>query len=213
MNIKAEGLVEPDVARDATYHRAPAALRERITSTVDAMARAERGPMTRRYFALAASFVLVGLVSWNAALMHAAPSHDDNLASEVLSAHVRSLMTPGRLADVESTDQHTVKPWFAGKIDFAPPVRDLATDGYPLTGGRLDYIDGHPVAALTYRVRLHPVNLFVWPDTSAVDTAPKIETIKGYSLAHWSRGGMRYWAVSDAARVEISRFAELMTSG
>lgn len=213
MNMKTESPLEPDIARDATYYRAPEALRDRVSVTVKDMARAERGPMFGRGLLLAASFAAVSLVSWNLALLQAAPTRDDAIEGEVLSAHVRSLMTPGRLADVESTDQHTVKPWFAGKLDFAPPVRDLVADGYPLTGGRLDYIDGHPVAALTYKRRLHPVNLFVWPDAGASDSAPKMATMKGYSIAHWTRGGMRYWAVSDAAPVEISRFAELMASG
>ena len=212
MNMKPDNPVEPDVARDATYYRAPEALRDRVSAKMKDMARAERGPMFGRWFLLAASFAAVSVVSWNLALMTAS-ARDDAIENEVLTAHVRSLMVPGRLADVESTDQHTVKPWFAGKIDFAPPVRDLAADGYPLTGGRLDYIDGHPVAALTYKVRLHPVNVFVWPDAAAPDSAPKMATMKGYSIVHWTRTGMRYWAVSDAGAQEISRFAELMASG
>jgi anti-sigma factor RsiW len=212
MNMKTEIPQEPDVARDATYHRAPEALRDRVNASIKDMARAERAPALGRWMLLAASFAAVSFVSWNAALMTAA-SRDDAVESEVLAAHVRSLMVPGRMADVESTDSHTVKPWFAGRIDFAPPVRDLAADGYPLTGGRLDYIDGHPVAALTYKVRLHPVNVFVWPDAGASDSAPKMQTMKGYSIAHWTRAGMRYWAVTDAGPSEISRFAELMASG
>jgi anti-sigma factor RsiW len=100
-----------------------------------------------------------------------------------------------------------------GKLDFAPPVRDLAADGYPLTGGRLEFIDGRRVAALTYTIRMHPVNVFVWPDASAANSAPKMETVKGHSIVRWTRDGMRYWAVSDAGPQEISRFAELMTAG
>jgi anti-sigma factor RsiW len=209
--MKTDNAPEPDVARDATYYRAPDALRDRVSASVKDMARAERGPAFGRWFALAASFAMVSVISWNAALMTAA-SGDNSIANEVLTAHVRSLMVAGRFTDVESTDQHTVKPWFAGKIDFAPPVRDLAADGYPLTGGRLDYIDGHPVAALTYKVRLHPVNVFVWPESGASDTAPKFQTTKGYSISHWTRSGMRYWAVTDAGPQEMSRFAELMAA-
>jgi anti-sigma factor RsiW len=212
MNMKPDNPLEPDIARDATYHRAPDALRDRVNLTLKDMARAERRPAMGRWMLLAASFAAVSVVSWNLALMTAS-SRDGEIENEVLTAHVRSLMVPGRLVDVESTDQHTVKPWFAGKIDFAPPVRDLAADGYPLTGGRLDYIDGHPVAALTYKVRLHPVNVFVWPDAGASDAAPKMQSMKGYSIVHWVRGGMRYWAVSDAGTQEISRFAELMAAG
>ena len=212
MNMKTENTPEPDVARDATYYRAPGALRDRVSTQVKEMARAERGPALGRWFLVAASFAAVSVVSWNLGVMTAA-SRDSAIENEVLAAHVRSLMVPGRMADVESTDSHTVKPWFAGKIDFAPPVRDLAADGYPLTGGRLDYIDGHPVAALTYKVRLHPVNVFVWPDAGASDTAPRMQSMKGYSIVHWTRAGMRYWAVTDAGPQEISRFAELLASG
>jgi anti-sigma factor RsiW len=212
MNMKTESTTDPDIARDATYHRASEALRDRVNASIKDMARAERGPTYGRWLALAASFAVVSIVSWNAALMTAA-SRDNAIENEVLTAHVRSLMIPGRFIDVESTDSHTVKPWFVGKIDFAPPVRDLSADGYPLTGGRLDYIDGHPVAALTYKVRLHPVNVFVWPDASAADSAPKMQSVKGYSIVHWTRAGMRYWAVTDAGPQEISRFAELMAAG
>ncbi|HEY2628514.1 MAG TPA: hypothetical protein VGI57_05270 [Usitatibacter sp.] len=212
MNTRTENPMEPDVARDATYYRAPEALRDKVSASLKDLARAERKPAMWRGFALAASFALVSVVSWNLALLQSASSND-RIENEVLTAHVRSLMVPGRFVDVESTDQHTVKPWFAGKIDFAPPVRDLVADGYPLTGGRLDYIDGHPVAALTYKVRLHPVNVFVWPDAGASDTAPKMQSVKGYSIVHWTRSGMRYWAVSDAGPQEISRFAELMAAG
>ncbi len=212
MNMKTETTLEPDIARDATYHRAPEALRERVNAQLKDMARAERGPAMGRWLAMAASLVAVSFVSWNAALMTAS-SRESDIENEVLDAHVRSLMLPGHLADVASTDQHTVKPWFVGKLDFAPPVRDLAADGYPLTGGRLEYIDGRRVAALTYTIRLHPVNVFVWPDAAAANSAPKLQTVKGHSIMRWTRDGMRYWAVTDAGPQEISRFVELMASG
>ncbi len=200
---------EIEIARDATYHRAPEGLRARVMSSTAASAREERRPAMLRAFGLAAAFAAVGVLSWNVALMTAMPSREDTLAREVLSAHVRSLMSPGHLNDVESTDQHTVKPWFAGKLDFAPPVRDLAADGYPLAGGRLDYVDGRSVAELTYKRRLHTVSLFVWPDAGP-DAAPAVRTVNGYSLATWKKGAMRYWAVTDAATPEIAHFAELM---
>jgi len=199
-----------ELARDATYYRAGDALRERIEAALDGEGRARRRPMLRRGLALAAAFAAVGVMSWNLALLQASPSRDEMFAREVLAAHVRSLMSPGRLNDVESSDQHTVKPWFAGKLDFTPPVRDLAADGYPLVGGRLDYVDGRTVAELTYRRRLHAVSLFVWPDPQAADAAPKARTLNGYSLATWRKGGMRYWAVTDAAPVELNRFVELL---
>jgi anti-sigma factor RsiW len=201
-----------EIARDATYYRAPEGLRARISAATRAEARKERRPAMLRAFGFAAAFAAVGVMSWNVALMTAMPSREDTLAREVLSAHIRSLMAPGHLNDVQSTDQHTVKPWFAGKLDFAPPVRDLAADGYPLAGGRLDYIDGRSVAELTYQRRLHTVSVFVWPDAGP-DTAPAVRAVNGYSLATWKKGAMRYWAVTDAASPEIEHFAQLMAAG
>ncbi len=203
--------MKPDIARDATYHRASDALRSRVSAALGRAARAERAPSWRQGWFLAASFATVALVSWNVAIFTFPSARGDDVEREVVAAHVRSLMTPGHLNDVASTDQHTVKPWFAGRLDFAPPVRDLAASGFPLAGGRLDYIDGRPVAALTYKRRLHAVNLFVWP-VSEPDTPPVSTSVNGYSVAHWTRGSMRYWAVSDAAPGEVASFAQAMTS-
>jgi anti-sigma factor RsiW len=205
--------LKPEAARDATYYRAGEALRERIEAAIDDEGRSRHRPMLRRGLALAAAFAAVGVMSWNLALLQASPSRDEMFAREVLAAHVRSLMSPGRLNDVESSDQHTVKPWFAGKLDFTPPVRDLAANGYPLAGGRLDYVDGRTVAELTYRRRLHAVSLFVWPEPQAADSAARTRTVNGYSLATWRKAGMRYWAVTDAAPVELARFVELLEAG
>ena len=202
-----------EIARDATYYRAPETLRSSVQTLVFAAARDEARPRLRRAAALAAAFAAVAVVTWNVALFQAAPSREDMFAHEVLAAHVRSLMAPGRLNDVESTDQHTVKPWFAGKLDFTPPVRDLAAEGFPLAGGRLDYVDGRTVAEMTYRRRLHAVGLFVWPEPREGDAAIKQRTLNGYSLATWHRGGMRYWAVTDAAPIELTHFAELLEGG
>jgi anti-sigma factor RsiW len=136
----------------------------------------------------------------------------DHLAEEVVSSHVRSLQA-SHLFDVASTDQHTVKPWFSGKLDYSPSVVDLADQGFPLSGGRLDYLAGRPVAALVYRRRQHVINLFVWPDASgAADRTGdlKTESRRGYHALHWSRGGMTFHAVSDVNTVDMKEFARLM---
>jgi anti-sigma factor RsiW len=191
-----DSAAEPMVARDATYHRAPDALRRRVHASIAKAAGEERAPASRRTLGFVAAFAAAALVTWNVALMRLEPSRDDLVARDVVNAHVRSLMGERHLNDVESTDQHTVKPWFSGKLDFAPPVPDRAQAGFTLSGGRLDYVNGRAVAALTWRVRQHLVNEFVWP-TAAQDSAPATLARQGYAVIHWTRGGMEHWAVSD----------------
>ena len=126
----------------------------------------------------------------------------------VLDAHVRSLQA-GHLEDVISTDRHTVKPWFEGKLDFAPPVKDLAAANFPLTGGRLDVLQGRPVAALVYRGGTHPINLLVWPAKEAGDADTKIETRNGFTTLHWRQNGLEFWAVSDLEQSQLESFGRL----
>src|SRR5215475_6065381 len=163
---------DPLIARDATYYKAPDALRDRVRAALREEAREQARPQMWRWGGIAASFVLVAMVSWNVGRLQTGGGEDDRIIRDVAAAHVRSLMIEGHLNDVASTDQHTVKPWFEGKLDFAPVVSDFAASGYTLIGGRLDYLDGHPVAALTYRHRLHVVNLFQWPASGSGDRAP-----------------------------------------
>jgi anti-sigma factor RsiW len=120
---------------------------------------------------------------------------------------------PGHLTDVLSTDQHTVKPWFAGKVDFSPPVADLGAAGFPLVGGRLDYAAGRPVAAVVYRRGAHVINLFVWPAPSARDSREVAEGRQGYNLVHWTRGQASFWAISDLNLAELRQFTALLPSG
>jgi anti-sigma factor RsiW len=124
---------------------------------------------------------------------------------EIVSSHVRSLQ-PGHLTDVQTTNQHIVKPWFNGKIDFSPPVPELADAGFPLAGGRLDSIDGKTVAAIVYHRRLHTVNLFVWP---AKDSSERSFVKDGFSVKEWSRNGLRFAAVSDIPTAELQQFHKL----
>jgi len=130
------------------------------------------------------------------------------LAEEVVSSHVRSLLA-AHLLDVPSSDQHTVKPWFDGKLKFSPPVRDFTTQGFPLMGGRLDYINGREVAALVYHRNKHIINLFIAPSESGRTEAVQSFAKDGYNVFHWDRGGFEFWAVSDLNAVELRAFADL----
>ncbi|HJU19990.1 MAG TPA: hypothetical protein VJ770_26355, partial [Stellaceae bacterium] len=134
------------------------------------------------------------------------PSGQRGLVDAVIDDHVRALQ-PGHLVDVASSNRHTVKPWFAGRLDFAPPVKDLAAEGYPLLGGRLDYLDGRTVAALAYVHGGHRIDLFVWPEAGG-DIAPQSAERHGYNLVHWRQDGMALWAVSDIEPDLLRKFVQ-----
>jgi anti-sigma factor RsiW len=153
-----------------------------------------------------AGFGLGAAVAAALLLTGAAPTGQP-LMDEVVAGHLRSLQ-PGHLMDVVSTDRHTVKPWFDGKLDFAPPVKDLADQGFPLQGGRLDYAHGRPVAALVYGRAKHTINLFIWPEAgqgAAETTAAR----NGYTVVHLNHDGMNVWAVSDVEKPELLEFMRL----
>lgn len=137
------------------------------------------------------------------------PSAAQRLDDDIVASHFRSLMS-GRPTDVASSDQHTVKPWFAGKLDFSPPVHDLAASGFPLSGARVDFIDHRPVAALVYHRQQHVVTLYVRPDRMQRDRVPRVTSEFGYQLVHWTRSGMQYDAVSDLNRLDLLRLADLL---
>jgi anti-sigma factor RsiW len=199
-------------------YAAPAALRERIQSS---LLRASSGADVQEskfklpslhFWQMAGAFALLALISvsgwqWTARLR--APSSDQRIAAEVFSSHVRSL-EGNHLMDVVSTDQHTVKPWFDGKLDFSPPVEDLASDGFPLVGGRLDYLEGREVAALIYQRRKHFINVFVWPNPTQSSSTQAIESRQGYNIMRWSGNGFEFWAVSDVAAPDLAHFVGLL---
>ena len=136
---------------------------------------------------------------------------DTLLTEELVSSHVRSLMAT-HIFDVASTNQHTVKPWFAGKLDYSPPVLNFADKGFPLVGGRLDYMEHHPVAAMVYKRHQHWINLFVWPVVSA-NKAQEKHFERGYTVFHWTNAGMAYAAVSDLNESELGEFVRLEQTG
>jgi anti-sigma factor RsiW len=161
-----------------------------------------------RGWAIAA--VLASLLVFSAVLVQTTkrPTATALLAEQVVSDHIRSLMA-NHLTDVISSDQHTVKPWFSGKLDFAPTVKELSAKGFQLAGGRLDYLADRPVAALVYKRRQHTINLFLWPSSQA-DSNPHTVTIKGYNVVYWTQSHMAYWAVSDLNAGELNEFAHDM---
>ena len=194
----------------ATYHRAPEGLAERIGAALDAAPAFAPGRAQRwRPAALAASLALVAALSSFATLRLAVPDPGDALLDDMVAGHVRALMAD-HLTDVASSDQHTVKPWFNGKLNLSPPVKDLTTSGFPLVGGRLDYVAGRPAAALVYRHRQHVINLFVAPDDARAAATPAASARQGYNVLHWSDGGLGYWAVSDLGAADLAQFQSLM---
>ena len=136
-------------------------------------------------------------------------ARDAGLEREVVAAHVRSLLQE-RSIQIASSDSHTVKPWFAGRVDFAPAVKDLTAQGFPLSGGRLDVIGDHRVAVLVYMRRQHAINVFMWPATGLEDAGPKLVVLLGYNVLTWTAGGLGYWAVSDLNAAELKELQKLL---
>jgi anti-sigma factor RsiW len=163
-----------------------------------------RSPL-RAAAALVAVCVLSALATW----FTVSRSDEATLqARDVLAGHVRALLQDSPIT-VAASDIHVVKPWFAGRLEFSPEVKDLAAEGFPLVGGRLDYIDGRRVAAIVYKRRLHVISVFIWPAAKA-DAAPRYATRNGYNLATWDRQGFSYWAVSDVSAAELAQLVGLL---
>ena len=218
------------VGNDAPYYKAPVGLRESIQSSLRAEISAQplkrisedRSPRTfsRKsqppsvtffpqwsWLALAAAIIAAAIVAFNIVPRGQGSRANQLLATELIASHVRSLMA-SHLTDVASSDQHTVKPWLDTKLNFAPAVFDLASDGFPLIGGRLDYIENRQVAALVYQRRKHFINLFIWPAESVTTTADKTISHQGFQLLHWIDGDFNYWAVSDVSDGDLQLFKQ-----
>ena len=228
---KMHGSLIRALGKATPYFKAPAELRKRIQSSLPKETTRrpvrngvpgaqvlvhKRQPKSRstlseipwNWLGLAAAIVFAAIIVFNLLPRLQRPGADQFLATELIASHARSLMA-NHLTDVTSSDQHTVKPWLDAKLDFAPAVVDLSPKGFPLIGGRLDYLDNRPVAALIYQRRKHFINLFVWP--AASDTARSTRAIsrQGYQLLHWVDSDFNYWAVSDVNQTELQEFKQL----
>jgi len=196
----------------ARYYRARPALATGVQSALDKIDGASGAGLRQapRWLSLAASVLIAAFIGSGTTLWLAGPSQDELLTQEVIASHVRAQMVAGRLTDVASSDSHTVKPWFNGKLDFAPPVLDLTTQGFPLVGGRLDYLTNRPVAALVYRHQQHLIHLFVWPALDRSNSAPHSLTRQGYQMVVWSDASMHFWAISDLNADALKSFRQLI---
>jgi mycothiol system anti-sigma-R factor len=207
--LEAQETLRSSLQRAQLYETAPVALRRKIRASLTALrpvAFSFRWPLVR-WVSLAAVALLVAFVGWRMILNYGVENQYQ--AAEMVDAHLRSLQA-GHLTDVASTDQHTVKPWFDGKLDFSPPVRDFANDGFPLQGGRLDVLHGRTIAALVYGRRKHVVNVFVWP-TSERDAAPRSGSHLGYQWVDWRQGGMEFCAISDTSAADLDQLQRLIS--
>jgi len=194
------------VRAEATYYTAPRKLRLRLTTGAGPAKRFTAGPLLR-WLPAGAAFAAGVLLTLAVTFFVPSSNQEARLAHEIVASHVRATLG-NRLTDVASSDQHTVKPWLSARLDYSPPVQDFAADGFDLAGGRLDYIDGRPVADLVYRHRLHVVDVFIWP--ASPDQPLRTSARQGFNLVHFTRGGMSYWLVSDVAIADLEAFAQAL---
>jgi anti-sigma factor (TIGR02949 family) len=211
--LEAQEALSSALQRSQLYEKAPVELREKIVSATrpasKVVAMTPRRVMIWRALAAAAAILLVMYAGWRAVPGLRGDNYATMLASQVVDAHLRSLQ-PGHSMDVVSTDQHTVKPWFDGKLEFAPPVQDFASVGFPLQGGRLDVVHGRTVAALIYGRRKHVISVFVWPMREH-DEGFGSGAEQGYQYVAWHAAGMEFCAVSDVSAADLEQLQKLFT--
>jgi mycothiol system anti-sigma-R factor len=213
-SLEAQETLRSSVHRAGLYERAPETLRRKLTAELAASAAAPNVRVLAgrsaswRWLAVAATILLVAALGWRLIPGLRQDSTNTAYASAIVDAHLRSLQ-PGHLEDVVSTDQHTVKPWFDGKLDFAPPVRDFADQGFPLQGGRLDVVRGRTVAVLVYARRKHIINVFIWPIKEQAATVQSGSQL-GYNWIDWRKDGMELCAVSDVNPADLKDLQRLL---
>ena len=205
--LQQHAALRPSLRAAALVFTPPGGLERRVREAV----RREAGPIRPsvllpwRWVAVPLAATLAAALAWSVAVHRGG---EEVLSAELVSSHVRSLMVD-HLLDVATSDQHAVKPWFNGKIDFAPPVADFTASGFPLVGGRVDYIAGRAVAVVVYQRRQHVVNVFIWPSGNEDGPALRHVAFKGYHLLGWTRSGLTFWAVSDVNGADLESLARL----
>ena len=195
--LEEAGAMRSALQSPALYHHAPLDLEKKIRARLP---HEEKSHFNFAWLAAAAGFILAIALGWQLQRQDRT-----QVVSELMNSHVRSLMAD-HLFDVHSSDQHTVKPWFTGKLDFSPEVTDFAAQGFPLVGGRLDYIAGRSVAALVYQRNKHVINVYLWPGESGASLGQR----NGFNFDHWSGRGMTWWSVSDVNPAELDQLAQLL---
>jgi anti-sigma factor RsiW len=210
-SLNEQQMIRRGLKTESLYFKAPADLEKSIRRSLRQAGQAEAPSrwFSTSWFKIAAPVMAAALVLLALIPILRGPSSDELLTQEVVANHVRSLMVD-HLADVASTDEHTVKPWFNGKLDYSPPVSDLAKQGFPLIGGRLDYLDNRPVAALVYQHDKHIINVFVWPSNHKASSSAPIRTRQGYHVIRWTSSGANFWAVSDLEQNQLAKFTDLL---
>jgi mycothiol system anti-sigma-R factor len=211
--LESQESLRSSLHRAQLYEKAPPQLRQRVLASLPTAGpipmSSRRRPLVAQWLAVAAVLLLLLYSGWRLIPGLDGRNNQNALAAQIVDAHLRSLQ-PGHLTDVISTDQHTVKPWFDGKVDFSPPVQDFANDGFPLQGGRLDVVAGRTVAALVYARRKHFVSVFIWP-TAGKDTSTHTGTQQGYNWITWRKDGMEFYAVTDAAAPDLTELQRLIS--
>ena len=210
--LETQQAMRSSLQRAKLYELAPASLRNEVENQFHSQISNQRvrptAPKSWPWLAVAA-ILLLAVVGLGLRYFPVLENQNENaLAAQIVDAHLRSLQ-PGHLVDIVSTDQHTVKPWFDGKLEFAPPVRDFSAEGFPLQGGRLDAIGGKTIAALVYGRRKHEINLFLWPATNTKSAVRSGEHL-GYHWMQWEKNGMQFWMVSDVTFDDLLQLQNLL---